>query len=274
MKLLPWPCLYFFCLLFFLITPCFTKAQMYEDSDRKGWEIGFNLGVHRESVSDKSFSSLFYNGYNLGGSLSIKYNKEKVSQQMMFYYTQGKLQVESNTNNNLDNTYFNFDFIRIYNLKTSINGATIFRAGCSINVLYDYRNYHRYINHTSSFEFAASLSGAIEVSHSFKNKFAGLSISNQLTLPLISGIEQPVYGSDYADGSANGNNINGRSFLKYIHVAFFPDFFRVKNMTSLEKIISPRQKISLDYVLDYYKFTEREVRQVNHRLGITYKHSL
>ncbi len=274
MKLLFGTGIYFFCLLFFLIAPYFSEAQIYENTDRKSWEIGFNLGVNRESVSDKSFSSLFYDGYNLGGSLSIKYNKEKVSQQMILYYSQGKLQMEGKTKNNLDNTYFNLDFIRLYNLKTSINGATMFRAGSSINALYDYRNYHRYINHTSSFEFAASLSGAIEVSHSFKNKFAGLSIANQVWLPLISGIEQPVYGSDYADGSANGNNINGRSFLKYIRIAFFPDFLRIKNITSLEKIISPRQKISLDYVLDYYKFTEREVRQVNHRLGITYKHSL
>jgi hypothetical protein len=247
------------------------KAQETQNQSNKNWRLSIGVFLNSDNVNDKNFSSLKFSGNTLGYFSSIKYQKEKISHEMQFYYTKGILSTKIYPFDKLSQAYFNADYINLYSIFSSNDGSVTFRGGGGINILYAERNYENLINNNFSYEFAASLSGVMEVSYFFGNKQSGFSVTDRLCVPLVSSAVQPSFGSDNVLGYINQNNFSLKDNINNSHVVFFSSFIRLVNNIKLEKNISANQKISLNYCWDYYRLnTYRQVIQSNSRLGLIY----
>lgn len=246
-------------------------AQKDNGADDQKWLINVGCIVNKGSVIDNTFSTLPYTGINGGGTASIKYQKKNVSHELESYFSTGNLKTADSRITRLRNSYFNFDYNNLYTISSNSTGSVIMKAGGSLNVLYADREYAEFINNNSSFDFAASLSGAAEFCYFFNNNLSGFSISDRINIPLISAVVQPAFGSNNAAGDLNQNALSAKDLFTYGRIASFSSFMRFKNIVSVEKSITRRQKFSLNYTWDYYQISgSRQVKQANHRLGLTY----
>ena len=249
----------YLCLI--LITRQDACAQESGDNDPQKWTLNAGILFNKTRVIDKTFSSIPYSGNNWGASLSIKLQKKRSFHELQGYYTKGALQAVSSSADKLSQTYVNADYAWLYRVGSNSHSLFTFKTGAGINVLYAKREYSHFINNNESFEFVTSLSGIFEASYFFRNKFEGFSISNRICLPFVSFITQPEFGSEDTPGS----------FGKNSQVTAFSSFLRLLNFLSLEKKLSNRQKLSFSYTWDYYQILRaREVKQVTHKLGLTY----
>ena len=236
-------------------------AQEQEMNTRQKWLLNAGIVFTKSNVIDKSFSSIPYSGNSLGASFFLKYQKNKGSHELRAYYTRGDLQTAAKVKEELTQTYITADYTNLYTIGSSGLNSFTYKAGAGLNVLYAKRDYRNFINNNESFEFAASAGGAFEVSYFFNNKLAGFSLTDRISLPLVSYIIVPAFGGEDAQGSFDKNN----------HIAGISSFFRVINFLTLQKELSDRQRLSLSYNWDYWQISlSREVKQANHRLGFTY----
>jgi hypothetical protein len=249
------------CLFSILIIGQVSKAQVNEEQDQQKWLLNAGIFFNKSNVIDKSFSSVPYSGNNPGASFSVKYHRNRTFHEVQAYYTAGELQAATQAKDKLTQTHVSADYTNLYRLGSTGGSSFIYKAGAGINVFYNQRDYSNCNNNNESFEFAASLSGVVEASYFFENTLEGFSISDRISLPLVSYIAQPVFGSEDTEGSSGKNS----------QVTSFSSFFRVLNLLSLEKKHSGRQRLSLCYTWDYYQsLRSREVKKANHQVGLTY----
>lgn len=245
----------------------FTQTGAKADS----WVITVGAGASKFSVLDKKFSSVPYSGFGWKTVACVQYERGKAFHELAAGYSNGYLKTDIKPMNDLDQIYFDAGYLNLYDLSRSGEKRFTCKAGGSIHFLYAQRTYNNFINNNISFEFAASLSGVLQVSYAFRNRFAGFSISDRLMVPFISSIVQPAFDAKELPGGINNSGSGGSGFFHSNYIASFPSFTRVKNYLRLDKIFSSRHKISFAYIWDYYQFLrQREVLQASHNFGLTY----
>lgn len=247
------------------------RSQGRVDSVNK-WSISLQILGNRNSVIDKNFSALPYSGNNLGASTSIAYQKKRALHNLKIEYSEGDLETAFQDKSTQER--LNLDYCTLYQFGTLTSTSQLkFYGGGSINFLYAARNYPSFTNNNDSFEAATSLSASVKVVLTPKNKLYGFLISNHISVPVISAIQQPAFGSETSSGSINSDGSKLKSIFDNQEIAGFSDFFRVKNELSLGRKLTRKQLISLSYLLDYYHIkSQREVKQSRHSFGLSYSY--
>ena len=260
----------FFLFLFFLVCNNLDAQKNNAAVDAGNWRLGIHAAIAREVVVDNNFSAIPYNGTGPGGAAFIQHTKGLVTQQLLAYCAAGTLTNNLNKVATSKYTYLNVSYNRLYLLSPAENLLTL-KVGGAVDVLYNNRKYAGFVNNNKSFEFAASLAGLLEVNYFFENTLAGFSITDRISIPIVSSIMQPAYGSQNPSGSIGQDGGSAKTFLNSNRIASFPSFLRLTNCISLQKVIASGQILSLGYTWDYYRLnTNRQVKQANQRLAITY----
>jgi len=198
-----------------------------------------------------------------GAGLSAKYEGAHSTHELSLSWLGGALITSAQPKYSLDQQYFNADYTWLY--KIGAHGdAWTGGAGGALQVLYDTRTYTDIINNNASFDFAASLGPAGSLSYSFNNGLTGWSLTDQLSMPVITWLVQPPYGEESTAVSLTGSGNRQQ-------IAGFSSFLRIKNTISLDRQLSSKGMLSLAYTWDYYRIdANRQVRQAGHHLGLIY----
>lgn len=241
--------------IFFLLISCTGYAQ---------WQIAVSAQPGKMSIIDKDFSAMPYAAIVPGAELSVQYEGARSIHALSFSWLGGTLKTGTQPRYSMDQNYIDADYTWLY--KFGAHGdAWTGGAGGTLEVLYDNRTYTDIINNNTSFDFAASLGLAGNLSYSFTNGLHGWSLSDQLGMPFISWLIQPPYGNEGSAASLSDGDNRRR-------VAGFSSFLRWKNTLSLNRQLSSRGILALAYTWDYYRIDDlREVRQADHRLGLIYR---
>ena len=235
------------------------------------WLLKVGVGFNRQSVSDKNFTTISYSGQNVGYSGGLKYETNNSFHELELFYTTGTKIMKALPEERLRAGYFNIDYTNLYRIGDLENHSLACKIGGALDMLYAKRKFNNFINNNVAFEFAASLSAAIEGTYKFGNGLAGFSITDRLKVPFVSLVSQPSFGSNNAAGSVSQNDNSFGDILKDNRIAGFSSFLRFKNYCSLEKTITDNGKLSLNYTWDFYRLNGlRKVMQATHRLEFMY----
>lgn len=230
------------------------------------WQIAVSAQPGKMSIIDKDISSTPYSAILPGAGLSGKYEGANATHELSFSWLGGTLNTSTAPKYSLDQQYFNAGYTWLYKLG-SHGSAWAGGAGGALQVLYDTRTYKGLINNNTSFDFAASLGLAGRLSYSFNNSnsLPGWSLSDELSVPIISWLVLPPYGDESSAAALNGSGNRGK-------MAGFSSFLRFRNTISLDRQLSAKGALSLAYTWDYYRINDlREVHQANHRLSLIYR---
>lgn len=254
------------CFLFFINRGW---AQIPNPNSGK-WAFGLGITLNQGSVIDKNFTSLAYSGKGLGIATLINYKKKYFEQELGFAYNTSIS--TTNYKSRLNESYLNGNYTGMFGLSNPANNGFKLLAGPNLSIIYNARKYDGYINNNNTFEFASSLGAAIELRCGINKLIKGLSLNNRISMPFVSFVEQPAYGSEgfflnSNDGGTTVKNING--FVG-------PDkFFHITNTLGMHKSLGKHHKIILTYTADFYKIsTPREVKKNNNSLGLIYGYVL
>lgn len=238
---------------------------------RANWLLKVGVGLNRQSVSDKNFTTLLYSGQSVGYSGGLKYEADNSFHELEVFYTTGTRTIKAFPEKRLRSGYFNLDYANLYRIGILENQSLACKIGGAMNVLYAKRQFNNFINNNAAFEFAASLSAALEGTYKFGNDPAGFSITNRLTVPFVSLVSQPSFGSNNAAGCVSQNDNAFGNILKGNRIVGFSSFLRFKNYFCIEKAITDNGKLSLNYTWDIYRLNGlRQVTQATHRLDFKY----
>ncbi|MBI3883256.1 MAG: hypothetical protein HY305_03330 [Sphingobacteriales bacterium] len=251
-----------------LLLQLITFAQK---KSKPAYILQVGAGINNFYVIDKNFSSLPYSGIGWGIVGGIQRQQKKLYQQLSFQYATGNLHTSIQPKYYTSQMYVALDYMQLYKLGISRDSALEYKAGAGLNAFLTQRNYGGLGSNSFSYDFALSLSAACEIDYHFKNKLHGFSISNRIIVPFVSSIVQPAYGSDDLPGYLPQNNSSVKGLIKSNHIVSFPSFFRIKNSFTLKKKVTEKESLALSYNWDYYQMTtDREVKQANHQLLLTY----
>ena len=252
---------------FFTISDLF--AQENVNSASPGWKIGGGPVLELNYNVDKSFSSLVFSGLNYGGLIQLVANKSKTRNVFALQFVQGNLKTNSISAGLQQTQYANFDNSFFLKVNPSTDQFIQWGAGSSIHVLYTNRKYDDFINGNKTFEFASSIGASIFFLHEFKGSFDGLSMYDQLDVPLFSYLIQPPFGY------ANPSNTNNNKSLYSQGITTFASSGQFRNSFIVDKEINDQQLLSLNYTWNYYHFGKsRDVRNAGHSINISYFHTL
>jgi hypothetical protein len=261
---------YFIMLSVFCESLCAQTAQR-EDVNSLVFKIG--TGINISTAVDKNFSSLSFNGKSIGYLTSLKYVHDKFYNELEFYFANGRKSTEIKPAETLEATCFNADYSALYKISSSINKACTYKIGGGADIMYAKRVFNNFINNNASFEFAASFSAVAEFVYFFDNNSSGFSVHDRISVPVVSIISQSSFGSNTTDGNTNENGNSFKDIISAGNIAGFSSFFRIKNCTSLEKIVSNTGKLSLCYTWDFYRLhNTKQVMQANHRIELIYSY--
>jgi|GEM_PF-1048418 len=239
-------------------------------SQNEKWRGMATISATQQNITDETYSSLAYHGISVSGSGLVQYDGGSTTHKLEIYYTEGDLSPDNSQLASTDFSYTNIDYTYLHILNGSEGGRIINKVGAAINILNHKRKYKEFINNGSTRDFSASLSAAFETSYSLNHKLKGWGIQNCISIPLISAVNQPVFGSDEFSIPTNQDS-KFRSFTKNMKFLSFPSFFRIKNQCSFNKEIAVNQELCFAYIVDYFKLEHnRNVKQINHRFGISY----
>ncbi|MBC8035058.1 MAG: hypothetical protein H7Y03_12975 [Chitinophagaceae bacterium] len=246
------------------------KAQDIAPEGLSLWALSLQPSLNRINVIDRKFSSARYSGAIPGISLSVDVTQRTVSRKLHVDFSKGALNMQENSRFLLNHTSFYIGYAQLYKLGRSLAPFSI-KAGGSFTVDYAERNYEAFINSDLSYEFAASLNAAAELSYSFQNSLEGFRVAARFRVPVLSAIQQPSFASDGPDSDPEKKGFQPSSLFKDSEFASFSKYFRISNHMTLEKEIGSRHKLALVYSWNYYQFTtSREVRSAQHLMGLSY----
>jgi hypothetical protein len=246
-----------------------THAQEAGGAKEREFILKGGIFLNKIIVKDETFSAIPYKGWKPGGMLSLIVKKQHALQELSVVYNSGKLSTEGNNQQFLQQKFLNIDYIRLYKLGRNETPNFELMAGGFLDVLYAKRDYEKFVNRNNSFEFITSLGASFQLAHTFQN---GVVITNRTSVPFISMMDQPSFGSEQPEGNLNGEEYSLHSFFKSSRFTSFSSFVRIKNVLTVEKNITTRQALSLVYGWDYYQIKGNiAVKQALHSLGVTYQ---
>ncbi|MHA4807430.1 hypothetical protein ACX0G9_04970 [Flavitalea flava] len=226
------------------------------------WRIYAGVTTTHLSVIDKTFSSIPYEGYNIGLCAGLKWDNGRASHEWDAYFSSGTLKTNVNPVASLTQTYLTAGYTHLYHIgPQGMSNPLELKAGGNLHLLYASRDYQGFLNNTVSNEFAASIGAALEINYVFSGVLEGFSLSDKLILPVVSCLRQPGFGGDNAP--EDSRLVSYSSLLQFY------------NGLTLEKNITAHQKISIGYTWDFYRITVvREVKQAANRLALSYHFNL
>lgn len=256
-------------ILFLLCTFYLSIAQQGDQVGTPQWNFSVGAGAGKSVVQDRRFTALSFDGITVAGFAAISYHKNKTSHQLECSYTKGNLQTP-NKQNTLSGSHFTADYTNLYQLGDG-NRPFIYKAGICVNVLYNGRSFVGFINNNTSFDFAASLGAAASVQYFIGEQSAGFSIKERISIPLVSAIVQPSFGSNNATGSSDKAGFSPADIFSQSRIQSFNSFLRLINMLGVEKRLADRHQLALNYTWDYCHFSgDRNVLQANHTIILSY----
>lgn len=228
------------------------------------WKISPGFQLVRSSIIDKDFSAVPFSGVVPGASISLSHEGDRCIHALSFNYIGGSLKMSNQQEHKVSTKFLDAAYTWLYKLGAA-GGPWTGGAGGGLQVLYNGRTYSGVINNNASFDFAASLALSGAVTYSFNNIW---SLSDQMSVPVVSWMIHPPYGQESALSSLGGSGNRQK-------IASFSSFLRLKNMLSLNRQVGTRGMFCLAYSWDYYRINDlREVRQAIHNLGIIYRLTL
>lgn len=267
------PVYIFFCIL--LVSVTFKPLMAQDISKKNDRDIIIKAGItlNKINVKDESFTAIPYSGWKPGFLFSLIIRKQTALQELSINCNSGKLSMESFPGQALQHLFVDVDYARLYKINGSETAPFQWLAGGNLDLVYTRRDYKQFVNRNNSFEFAVSLGLVSEVAYDFQNGiFSNIAIKDRISIPLISLLNQPAFGSEQPEGNLNGEGYTVGAFLKSSSIASFSSYLRIKNSLAIEKSISETQLLSFQYWWDYYQVSgNNSVKQAIHSLGITYQ---
>ncbi len=249
----------------FLYTFFYGQSQQ----EKREWHAGAGLLFTRALVLDDHFSSLPFKGNAVGANVFVTVKRAGLEQQARLLFSNGKLNA-TGTNVSVKHLYFTADYTRLYTVGNR-DADFVFKLGPQLSLLYSKRDYPDLTNRKKAFEFfgAAGISGMVSYYFS-EGLLNGITLCNQLDLPLVFITQQPSYGSQLSEGNLNSEN-GGSNFFKGSKLQTPGKVLRLKNTVGLEKFWGNKHGISLQYTWDYYQFKNASyLRQATHIAAIAY----
>jgi hypothetical protein len=258
-------------LLFILwCTVYFSHAQQGDRVSQPQWNFSIGAGTGKSFVVDKRFTALTFDGTTVAGFAAVNYSGKKASHQLDCNYAAGKLQTD-NRQNTLHNSHFSLNYTNLYQLGAGGGRSIVYKAGIGVNILYDGRSFDGFINNNTSFDFAASLSAAASVQYFIGDPAAGFSLKEQISIPVVSVVVQPAFGSNNTPGSSEKAGFSAGDIFNQSRIQSFNPFLRFVNMLGIEKRLAERHQVALNYTWDYSHFSgSRKVLQANHTIFLYY----
>ncbi len=247
------------------------NSQEKNDSLTK-WVIGLQGNINQNSVIDNNFSSLPYSGSYLGAAFSIDYQKKKAIHIFEVNYSKGVL--KTRYQDKLTQANLNFEYTNLYKFGALESTSLIkFYGGGNFGYLHAARKYSTFINNNETFESAISLGASVKALFVPQGKLSGFSVSNSFSMPIISAVGQPAFGSELSPGSINSEGSKLKSTIESQKILNISEFFQLKNTLAINKYFKRNNKIALSYSINYYHIkTQREVKQSQHSLGLSYNY--
>ncbi|MDN3656776.1 hypothetical protein QWZ08_14110 [Ferruginibacter paludis] len=255
--------------LFLLWTFNLSVAQQGGHVGIPQWSFSVGAGAGKSVVQDRRFTALSFDGTTVAGFAAAGYVKNKASHQLECSFTKGNLQT-ADKQNTLRNSHFTADYTNLYQLGNS-ERPFIYKAGICVNVLYNGRSFGGFINNNTSFDFATSLGAAATVLYVIGDPSAGFSIKERISIPVVSAIVQPSFGSNSASASSEKAGFSPGDIFSQSRIQSFNSFLRLINMLGVEKMLADRHQLALNYTWDYCHFSGgRKVLQANHTIVLSY----
>jgi hypothetical protein len=226
-------------------------AQQTGSSDDKEWRIHAGILVAMTYAIDRNFSSAEYNGFGGGFFAGAEYLNNRTIHRLAVQYSKGNPETQTQPVYNASQVRYAADYSFLYRLTKQPGTLFEIAGGGALNILYNKRNFHGFINKNATYEFAGSVGPALFFRLAIGK---GFSVSDQISVPLLSLIKQPP--------SVSEGTVSGSTDLKG------PDgFLRLLNGLAIEKSVGSNSLVSLSYVWDYYQLKNLQtVKQANHQL--------
>jgi len=215
------------------------------------WQVQAAPILCKTSIIDRQYSSTSFSGVIPGGALGLSLVHGRAAHQLDLLYTSGNLHTDTHPAYDAKQQRFCADYTYLYAIRAPGSSPLTLDLGGAANFFYATRTFSAFINDNNPFDLAASLGAAARLGLSFGDRLAGLSLSDRVSVPLISYLSQN--GADHRVAGPDG-------------------FLRLTNFLSLDKSLTERQQLSLTYSWDYYHIKGlRETREADHRLALNYR---
>lgn len=231
--------------IFVLLVCCCSVHAQYV------WQVQAAPILSKTSIVDKQYSSTSFSGIIPGGALGLSFIHGRAAHQLDLLYTSGSLHTDTHPVYDATQQRFCADYTWLYAIRAPGSSSFTLDLGGAADFFYATRTFSAFINDNKPFDLAASLGAAARLGLSFGERLPGLSLSDRVSVPLVSYLSQ--------------NSVDHR-------VAGPDGFLRLTNFLSLDKALSEKQRLSLSYSWDYYHIKGlRETREADHRLGLNYR---
>lgn len=241
-------------------------AQENQVMNNDGFFIDISVGIAKFSNQHSAYSSQEFAGSLPFFRSLFEFVDGKNHHLLHIGYAAGKLYTSQAPKASLRETYLHADYFYSRNIGNVNTGKWRNEAGAGVTTFYSTNSYEEFINSTEAMELVTSVSGTFKTTYIISES-GGWSISNRITLPIISLASQP--GINLIAGQAGLNTNNSVNALRFI---FIPDYFRINNQFQAEKRIGNRHMLMLGYTWDVYSIQSvYRKRQAYHLLAFAYK---
>jgi len=222
-----------------------TKPQFYASA-------GFLAG--NVSTRDGYFSAIPFTGPAYGAVATVGMSQRRSSHEISFRFISSHTEAETMEGQTMDQFYFKGSYTFLY-LVTDPAKSFKFSAGAGADFQDANRAYNKFINNHLSYEFIASANIAALVSYDIQKGPNKLIISDQVHIPFLSALKQPLLG-----GTDGQWQTGSWALVQY-----------VSNELKIEKGFGGHHQVGLGYLLNYYAFqTDREVTEVQQLIEVKY----
>lgn len=250
----------------FLLSDYGSYAQENQVRNKDGFFIDISVGIAKFRNQHSAYSSQEFTGSLPFIRSLFEFVDGKNHHLLHIGYAAGKLYTSQAPKASLRETYLHADYFYSRDIGNVYTGKWRNEVGIGVTTFYSTNSYEEFINATEVLELVTSVSGTFKTTFILSEP-GGWSISNRITLPIISFASQPSINLISSQAGLNANNsVNTLSFI------FVPDYFRINNQFQAEKRIGNRHKLMLGYTWDVYSIQSvYRKRQAYHLLAFVYK---
>jgi hypothetical protein len=258
-------------ILTIIISLSVKTTQAQESTKKNNTELRAGVSLNKINNIDKSFSSVPYCGITPGFSLAATFKKKKSLLEFGLNYNEGNKKVSGQADFRAHESYLDFNLGRLYTINKAGRNFK-YMLGVNLDILYAKRQYSYFPNRKKSYEFAGSLCLAFKAIYPLdKYGLRSYSIIENISIPLLSVLVYPAFGTEQLPGDIDGHSNSLKSLAKSSRVAGFGTYQRVVNSLAINKNILSRHRLSLLYNWDFYNITDtHNVRQAIHSFNVCY----
>lgn len=249
----------------FLLSDYNSYAQENPVMNNDGFFIDISVGIAKFRNQHSAYSSQEFAGSLPFFRSLFEFVDGKNHHLLHIGYAAGKLHTSQAPKASLRETYLHADYFYSRDIGNVNTGKWRNEVGIGVTAFYSTNSYEEFINAADAIELVTSVSGTFKTTYILSEP-GGWSISNRITLPIISFASQPdIHLISNQAGLNAKNSVNTLSFI------FVPDYFRINNQLQVEKRIGNRHKLILGYTWDVYSIqSDYRKRQAYHLLAFVY----